>query len=98
MFPASSGGKWRRARFASASAGENSDARYYSISAVFRDATAHRPIASLVQPPTLLREFVDESARAHLVSDVPVGAFLSDDDGGALGFTCSPVTNCIFPL
>src|SRR5207244_10877065 len=31
----------------------------------------------LVQPSTLLRELVTESLRDHLVSDVPVGAFLS---------------------
>jgi asparagine synthase (glutamine-hydrolysing) len=68
--------------------------RYYSISAVFRDATAHRSIASLVQPSTLLREFVDESARAHLVSDVPVGAFLSAGiDSTALSALAMSATN-----
>jgi asparagine synthase (glutamine-hydrolysing) len=50
---------------------------YYSIARVFREATSHRSIAALVQPSTLLQEFVNESARVHLVSDVPVGAFLS---------------------
>ena len=51
--------------------------RYFSIAKTFRWANQQRRIATLVQPPTLLREFVDESLRAHLVSDVPVGAFLS---------------------
>ena len=51
--------------------------RYFSIAKTFRWANQQRRIAALVQPPTLLREFVDESLRAHLVSDVPVGAFLS---------------------
>jgi len=51
--------------------------RYYSIAKVFSEAEPHRNIARLVPPPTLLREFVTESVDYHLVSDVPVGAFLS---------------------
>jgi asparagine synthase (glutamine-hydrolysing) len=51
--------------------------RYYSIAQVFSEAEPHRNIARLVPPATLLREFVTESVDYHLVSDVPVGAFLS---------------------
>jgi asparagine synthase (glutamine-hydrolysing) len=57
--------------------GVEEERRYFSIAKTFRWANAQRRIAALVQPPTLLREFVEESLRAHLISDVPVGAFLS---------------------
>jgi asparagine synthase (glutamine-hydrolysing) len=57
--------------------GVEEERRYFSIAKTFRWAYGQRRIATLVQPPTLLREFVDESLRAHLISDVPVGAFLS---------------------
>jgi len=57
--------------------GREAERRYFSIAKTFRWANGQRSIATLVQPPTLLREFVEESLRAHLVSDVPVGAFLS---------------------
>ncbi|MCU1348758.1 MAG: asnB, partial [Acidobacteria bacterium] len=57
--------------------GREEERRYFSLAKAFRWANGQRAIATLVQPPTLLREFVDESLRAHLVSDVRVGAFLS---------------------
>ncbi|MEK6372474.1 MAG: asparagine synthase (glutamine-hydrolyzing) [Acidobacteriota bacterium] len=50
---------------------------YYSIAKTFAHARGQESIAELVEPATLLREFVTESLRYHLVSDVPVGAFLS---------------------
>ena len=50
---------------------------YYSIAKTFAHAREQETIADLVEPATLLRELVTESLRHHLVSDVPVGAFLS---------------------
>ncbi len=47
--------------------------RHYSIARVLRDA--HPP--SLVDPAVFARERIEESVRDHLVSDVPVGVFLS---------------------
>jgi asparagine synthase (glutamine-hydrolysing) len=51
--------------------------RHYSIADIFRRAMGQKSIVDLVPPPTLLREFVTESLQYHLVSDVPIGAFLS---------------------
>ena len=60
------------------SAGGVSDARrFYSIAGTFAHAREQETIADLAEPATLLREFITESLRYHLVSDVPVGAFLS---------------------
>jgi len=47
--------------------------RYYSIAEVFARATEDH----LVDPAVFVRERIDESVRHHLVSDVPVGLFLS---------------------
>ena len=47
--------------------------RHYSIAEVFASATD----GHLVDPGVFIRERVDESIRHHLVSDVPVGVFLS---------------------
>ncbi len=47
--------------------------RYYSIAEVFARATEDH----LVDPGVFVRERIDESVRHHLVSDVPVGLFLS---------------------
>jgi asparagine synthase (glutamine-hydrolysing) len=58
-------------------AGRETPRRYYAIGDVFRHAEQQRNLARLVLPPTLLRELVTESICYHLVSDVPVGAFLS---------------------
>jgi asparagine synthase (glutamine-hydrolysing) len=57
--------------------GRGAPRRYYSIAATFAHARTQEAIADLVQPATLLRELITESLRYHLVSDVPVGAFLS---------------------
>jgi asparagine synthase (glutamine-hydrolysing) len=51
--------------------------RYYSIATTFARGVQHEAAARLVQPNVLLRELVTDSLRHHLVSDVPVGAFLS---------------------
>ena len=57
--------------------GPSQPRRYYSIGATFGRAHEQKAIADLVEPATLLRELVTESLTDHLVSDVPVGAFLS---------------------
>jgi asparagine synthase (glutamine-hydrolysing) len=46
---------------------------YFSIGRVFHDAMDE----SLVEPSVYTRERVDESVTQHLVSDVPIGLFLS---------------------
>ncbi len=51
--------------------------RYYSIAAALKRGAEDVAAARLVQPHVLLRELVTDSLRHHLVSDVPVGAFLS---------------------
>ena len=51
--------------------------RFYSVAATFARGLDQATIADLVAPSALLRELVVESLQYHLVSDVPVGAFLS---------------------
>jgi asparagine synthase (glutamine-hydrolysing) len=51
--------------------------RFYSIAEVFRRGRDQQTIANLTTPHTTLREFVSESIDYHLVSDVPIGVFLS---------------------
>jgi asparagine synthase (glutamine-hydrolysing) len=58
-------------------AGRHDARRYYSIARVFRQAREQKTIANLTTPEILLREFVTESIDQHLVSDVPIGVFLS---------------------
>ena len=57
--------------------GRQAAQRYYSIAEVFRHAREQQSIANLTTPEILLRELVTESIDHHLVSDVPVGVFLS---------------------
>jgi asparagine synthase (glutamine-hydrolysing) len=59
-------------------AGGRHDARrYYSIAGAFLRARDQQTIANLTTPEILLRELVTESIDQHLVSDVPIGIFLS---------------------
>jgi asparagine synthase (glutamine-hydrolysing) len=63
--------------------------KYFSIGSVFRDADRH----VLVDPAVWVRERIDESVRQHLVSDVPVGLFLSSGvDSSALARLAAPHT------
>ena len=57
--------------------GPSEPRRHHSIARAFLRGAEQEGIARLVEPATLLSEFVTESLRYHLVSDVPVGAFLS---------------------
>jgi len=50
---------------------------HYSIAKVFQRGCSQHAFVTLVPPAMQLCEFVSESLRYHLVSDVPVGAFLS---------------------
>src|SRR5437899_1326710 len=58
------------------SAGPSEAKSYFSLAAVLRDAV-HSRSHSQRERQEIIREAVKESVRYHLVSDVPVGAFLS---------------------
>src|SRR5207248_8433823 len=58
------------------SAGPSEPKSYFSIAAVLREAAHSRP-RSDEERQEMIRHSVAESVRYHLVSDVPVGAFLS---------------------
>jgi asparagine synthase (glutamine-hydrolysing) len=58
------------------SAGPSDWKPYFSLAAVLRDAAHSRP-HSQVERQEIIRAAVAKSVRYHLVSDVPVGAFLS---------------------
>lgn len=51
--------------------------RHFSIPEVLREANEQRTLARMIEPPTYLRERVQESVDHHLVADVPIGVFLS---------------------
>jgi asparagine synthase (glutamine-hydrolysing) len=57
--------------------GRSESKRLVSIAAVLARGAEQQSAAQLVEPTVLMRELVTESLCAHLVSDVPVGAFLS---------------------
>jgi asparagine synthase (glutamine-hydrolysing) len=50
---------------------------HLSIAAVFRRGRTQRGVTGLTEPAILFEERVEESIEHHLVSDVPVGVFLS---------------------
>jgi len=50
---------------------------HYSIASVFCRARAQRGVIGLTEPEIVFQERVEESITHHLVSDVPVGVFLS---------------------
>jgi asparagine synthase (glutamine-hydrolysing) len=58
-------------------AGRGSIRRYFSIAATLRDAVEHSHEMSDAARQELVHDAVLESVRYHMVSDVPVGAFLS---------------------
>ncbi len=62
---------------------------HYSLANVFLRGNHQHAFVKLVPPATQLREFVCESLAFHLVSDVPVGAFLSAgiDSSGLVALT-----------
>ena len=57
--------------------GRRDEKRFFSIAATLGHAAELPSIGQLVHPPVLMRELITESLVSHLVSDVPVGAFLS---------------------
>ena len=58
------------------SSGPSEPLSYFSLAAVLRDAV-HARSHSQAEREQIIRDAVTESVRYHLVSDVPVGAFLS---------------------
>ena len=50
---------------------------HHSIAGIYCRAHAQRGVAGLTEPEILFQERVEESIAHHLVSDVPVGVFLS---------------------
>ena len=50
---------------------------HFSVAATFRRGRAQRSVAALTQPEIAFQERLEESVVHHLVSDVPVGVFLS---------------------
>ena len=67
--------------------------RHAQIANVFRRACTQRPIAHLTEPDTAVRERIEETVTYHLVSDVPVGVFLSSGiDSSALAAIASKLS------
>lgn len=73
--------------------GRQQTRKHYSIAATFARAADEESAARLVEPRMLTRECVMESLQHHLISDVPVGAFLSSGiDSSALVALASEIT------
>jgi asparagine synthase (glutamine-hydrolysing) len=66
---------------------------YFSIAEVLRDAVKERRHLSDDERANIIADSVRESVRDHLVSDVPVGAFLSAgrDSGSIVGLAQTPL-------
>lgn len=72
-----------------AAIGAEAPVSFCDIAQVWRDTQAS-PAAALSEQPALVRSALLDSVRAHLVADVPVGAFLSAgiDSGALVGLMC----------
>jgi asparagine synthase (glutamine-hydrolysing) len=57
--------------------GRTDTRRHFSVAEVFRRGRTLRGVAGLTQPEIAFQERLEESVEHHLVSDVPVGVFLS---------------------
>jgi len=67
--------------------------QHQSVANVLRRACAQRPIAHLTEPDLAVRERIEETVAYHLVSDVPVGVFLSSGiDSSALTTIASRIS------
>jgi asparagine synthase (glutamine-hydrolysing) len=70
--------------------GAGKPVRYFSIAATLRDAVEHAPSIRNDERAEIVHDAVLESVRYHMVSDVPVGAFLSAgiDSTAIVAFAC----------
>jgi len=67
--------------------------RHASVASVLRRACTQRPVAHLTEPDIAVRERIEETVAHHLVSDVPVGVFLSSGiDSSALTAIASRIS------
>jgi len=57
--------------------GRTTPIRHFSVAGTFRRGRTQRGVAGLTQPEIAFQERLEESVVHHLVSDVPVGVFLS---------------------
>ncbi|HVR37631.1 MAG TPA: asparagine synthase (glutamine-hydrolyzing) [Thermoanaerobaculia bacterium] len=73
--------------------GRSETKKYFSIAEIFRRAVEQQSLARLTEPEILVAERVTESVAHHLVSDVPVGVFLSAGiDSSALTLLASQLS------
>jgi len=73
--------------------GRGDTIRHATVAGVLRRACAHRPVAHLTEPDIAVRERIEETVGQHLVSDVPVGVFLSSGiDSSALTAIASRIS------
>jgi asparagine synthase (glutamine-hydrolysing) len=73
--------------------GRGDTIHHATVAGVLRRACAQRPIAYLTEPDIAVRERIEETVGRHLVSDVPVGVFLSSGiDSSALTAIASRIS------
>jgi asparagine synthase (glutamine-hydrolysing) len=73
--------------------GRGNAIQHQSVANVLRRACEKRPIARLTEPDIAVRERIEETVAYHLVSDVPVGVFLSSGiDSSALTVLASRIS------